>query len=173
MVKATYAHAAFKTGDGKDIDLNGQMIRGGNVDTSAYWHAIWSQKTIVQGTWVQYSQAGQTDYDPELMSAPGFVTNNSIANNDEIHFGNIVLNAGAYKVSAVVEKFNTYGILEILHGTTSIGTIDCNGGANNVVVSFVYTPLVLSSGNLRVKVSGSTSAGFRITLSRLEIIRTG
>lgn len=173
MVANTRRNSSFVVGDGKDIDLAGQMIRGGNVDTSAYWRAIWSQKTVVQGTWVQTNKAAQTDYDPALLSQPGIVTNDNPANGDEIHFGNLVLNAGTYKVSVCVETFNTYGILEILHGTTSIGTIDCNGGATNVVGSFVYSPAVLVSGNLRVKVSGSSSGGFRITPSRLEIFRTG
>jgi hypothetical protein len=144
---------------------------------NSYWHASNDEKTVVAGTWVQTNDASQTDYDPLINPAAGYVYNTSSANSDEIHFGSLGLNAGTYKVSVSYVKVNNTGILEVLHGTTSLGTQDTYAAATtyNQVVSFTYSPATYVSGNFRIKLNGKngSSTAYRLYVSRIEIIRTG
>jgi hypothetical protein len=191
MTAATYQNRAFKIGDGKDIDLNSQSIinlaNGINagdavnlsqiINPSLYLNAKWVNKTSVTGTWTQYSDAGQTDYDLALTGGVGFIYSVTAANNDELHYGNIVLNAGTYIISVAYIKRSDFGILEILIGTTSLGTIDTysssGSGDFNQVTNLTITPATRISGNLRLKVTGKNalSTGYNIRYSRFEIIR--
>ncbi len=140
--------------------------------SNSYWHASWNERTVVQGTWAQSNEINQTDFDSDLKSTAGYVINNSSADGDEIHFGDLILNAGTYNVKLTCLKSFTYnGIIEILHGTTSLGIVDTNNGSTiyNSTVTFTYSPIVRVSGNLRVKVSGTTSTDYFVYFSRLEI----
>lgn len=143
----------------------------------SYWHGSWDEKTVVQGTWADTLSASQTDYDTSIVSTAGGKYNSTEANNDEIHFGSIVLNAGTYKFIFSTVKDSGRGITEILLGTTSIGTYDGYNASTlfNQVASFTYSPTTRVSGNLRFKVSGknASSSGYAISVSRFEIIRTG
>lgn len=144
---------------------------------NSYWHASWDEKTVVQGTWTQYTDATETDYDSDLCGSGQLVHNSSSAINDEIHFGSITLNAGTYKISFVGIKASNRGIMEILIGSTSLGTFDLYNASAvfNSTGSFTYSPTTRVSGNLRVRTTtknGSSSA-YNIPFSRLEIIRTG
>jgi hypothetical protein len=143
----------------------------------SYWHASYDEITVVAGTWDQISIANQSDYDPSIISNPGYSRAASATNNDEIHFGSLSLNAGTYKINLAYVKMPAGGIIEILHGTTSIGTVDSYAAAltYNQVVSFTYSPTTLSTGNFRIKATGKNASAtdYRVSLSRLEIIRTG
>jgi hypothetical protein len=145
---------------------------------NSYWHASLDEMTTVQGSWGVVSDGNQTDYDPSLVPAAGFIsTGNSHANNDEVHFGSLTLNAGTYKISVGTIRGSIYGILEILLGTTSLGTFDLYNasGLYNVTTSFTYSPTTKVTGNLRAKCTGKngSSTDYYVYLSRLEIIRTG
>lgn len=144
---------------------------------NSYWHASWDEMTIVQGTWAEVSEASQTDFDSSIIAVVGLKYNSSAANNDEIHFGSIALNAGTYKVQFATLKNANRAIIEILIGTTSIGTYDSYAGAPayNSVGSITFSPTTRVSGNLRFKVTGknASATNYYISLSRLEIIRTG
>ncbi len=144
---------------------------------NSYWHASWDERTVVQGTWIQSANAAHTDYDDLLTNVAGRIGNSSGANNDEVHFGSLTLNAGSYKISLGYYKENVLGIIEILHGTTSIGTADsyAAAAAYNQVASFTYSPATRVTGNLRLKVTGKNAAsgGYWIGVCRIEIIRTG
>lgn len=145
---------------------------------NSYWHASFDEKTIVSGTCSQSADAAQTDYDPMLVGgSAGYVSNPSSANLDEIHFGSLTLNAGTYKISLGTLKASSCGIIEILHGTTSLGTWDgyVAGATYNQVVSFTYSPTTLVTGNLRIRSNGKnpSAAWYKYFVSRLEIIRTG
>lgn len=144
---------------------------------NSYWHASADEKTNVAGTWGQTNEALQTDYDENLVTQAGLMANNSThTDNDECHFGTITLNAGTYKVSFATRKGASMGIMEVLHGTTSLGTYDCYGAdAKNIVSSFTYSPTTRVTGNLRLKCSGhnASSDDYFVQVSRLEIIRTG
>lgn len=143
----------------------------------SYWHASWDEKTVVQGTWALSANAGTTDFDDSIISAPGYFMNASDANNDEIHFGSLTLNAGTYKISFCGYKGANRGIMELLHGTTSLGTFDFYSAPTqyNVVSSFTYSPTIRVTGNLRVKVTGKNGAAsnYFVTLSRIELMRMG
>lgn len=146
---------------------------------SHYFHAVWDEKTVVAGTWTQNPDSGgQTDFDKDFTTGTtaGYVNNTSSANNDELHFGDLVLNAGTYKCTVAYYKSNNCGILEILHGTTSLGTQDtyAAGDAANQVITFTYSPTARKTGNLRIKSTGkhASSSGYRLIVSRIEIIRT-
>jgi hypothetical protein len=162
-------------------DANGRMPTA-QLPTqilNSYWHASWDESAVVQGSWVRASDANQTDYDDALTGSAGHITNSSSnANNDEIDFGAVTLNAGTYKVLISTMKFNTppSGILEVLFGATSLGTYDSYASAlYNQVLAFTYSPSTRVTGSLKVKVSGhnGASSGYAIRFSRLEIIRTG
>lgn len=147
-------------------------------ELSHYFHASWDEVTVVSGTWAgNTANALQTDYDDGLRSSAGYRYNNSDTNNDEIHFGSLTLNAGTYLVKVTTIKAVDACIMEVLLGTTSLGTSDLYSVASvyNSVVSFTYSPSTRVSGNLRLKVSGHNagSAEYLLRFSRLEIIRTG
>lgn len=143
---------------------------------NAFFHASNDEKTVVGGTWGLTNDASQTDYDPLINSQAGFLTNSTTTNLDEIHFGNLALTAGTYKVTVAYIRSTDCAILEVLHGTTSIGTQDAYGTLlYNRTVSFTYSPTVYTTGNLRFRANGKngSSSAYRVYLSRLEIIRTG
>lgn len=130
------------------------------------------------GNWEQHSDASVTDYDPSLTGAAGkYLGNNtSVANNDEIHFGSLSLNAGTYKIIVGYVKTTNAGIIEVLLGTTSIGTVDAYGVTSyNNVATFTYSPTARVSGNLRLKITNKNagSSGYFMAVGRLELIRTG
>lgn len=159
------------------VDANGLLVAGSlpSKILYSYWHAVWSEKTVVAGTWAQLSSAGRTDYDDGLLSAAGFIQNTTHANNDEIHFGNLILNAGTYKVVLSYVKSNDCAIFEVLHGTTSLGTQDAYAAVDaNATVTFTYSPTTRATGNLRLKATGKngSSSAYNVDICRLEIIRT-
>jgi hypothetical protein len=143
----------------------------------SYWHASYDEKTVVAGTWGSTPEAGQTDYDLSLVAATYLLYNSSAANNDEIHFGSLSLNAGTYKVIFATLKNTNRAIIEILIGTTSLGTFDCYNASMvvNAVGTFIFSPTTYVSGNLRVKVTNknASATAYYAAFSRLEIIRTG
>lgn len=177
----------FTTVDANGLLIDGTAILDANSRLLAsqmptkilnsYWHASWDEKTVVAGTWGEVAEASQTDYDDLLVSSAALKYNSSAANNDEIHFGSLTLNAGTYKISFATIKFINRGIIEILLGSTSLGTYDCYNGSiiYNSVGSLTYSPTTRVTGNLRFKVTGknASSSGYTIAVSRLEIIRTG
>ncbi len=131
--------------------------------------------TQVAGTWSATSSASQTDWDDILLSAAGFVV--SQGNNlDEIKWPSVILNAGTYKIVIAYEKNNGAGILEVLHGTTSIGTQDTYdaGAVFNQVVSFTYSPTARASADFRIRANGKNvaSSGYYLDISRIEIFKT-
>lgn len=142
-----------------------------------YWHASFDEKTVVAGTWGTAADAGQTDFDPSIIASAGTgLTSGATNNNDEIHFGNLTLTPGTYKVTLAYLKSTDTAIVEVLHGTTSIGTQDQYGAiTRNQVVSWTYSPTTTVSGNLRFRANGknASSSSYRCYISRLEIIRTG
>jgi hypothetical protein len=146
---------------------------------NSYWHASFDEHLTVQGTWGISTDASQTDFDDSLVSSAGYIANSTApANNDEIHFGSLTLNAGTYKVSFATVKHGDLAIIEILHGTTSLGTFDCyvvGATQYNIVSTFTYSPTTRVTGNLRLKVSNKngSATSYLILCSRLEIIRTG
>jgi hypothetical protein len=145
---------------------------------NSYWHASFDEKTDVLGTWVFNSDASQTDYDIALSSSVGNLYNSgNTANNEEVKFGNLTLNAGTYKISFATVKASNRGIMEILLGTVSLGTYDLYtaGTVYNNVSSFTYSPTTRVTGDLRVKATGKngSSNAYIVAFSRLEIIRTG
>lgn len=144
---------------------------------SSFWHASWDERTVVQGTWSQAASASETDFDDSLTSVAGFLYNSTSANNDELHFGNLTLNSGTYKINISFIKDSTCAIIEILHGTTSLGTVDAYaaGAAYNNKIVFTYSPTTRVTGNIRIKATGrnGSSAGYLTPASKIEIIRTG
>jgi hypothetical protein len=163
------------------VDANDRMPSSmmPSRELSHYFHASFDEKTIVAGAWSVVAAASQTDYDDSLTSGAAVLASTNQANLDEVHFGSLTLNAGTYKVILAYEKRSDFGIIEILIGTTSIGTIDSydvsGTGVYNQVSTLTFSPTTRVTGNLRVRTNGkngaSTSYGNRF--SRLEIIRTG
>ena len=139
---------------------------------SSYWHATWANRTIVQGNWIQVGW-GLTDIDTSLTGVTTGVYNSSNVNLDEIYFGNVSLLAGTYKLQISYYQFSGGGIVEILIGTTSLGTINTYGTtATNLVSEITVSLSTPISGNLRIRVNGTTSTGYYFTFGRIEIFRT-
>lgn len=162
------------------VDANDRMPAAmmPSRELSHYFHASFDEVTVVQGGWNQVVNAAQTDIDTALVGAGNLYRNSTgPANLDEVHFGSISLLAGTYKVIFAYTTANNRGIVEILIGTTLIGTVDTYsaGGVENVVSAFTYSPTAPITGNLRFRVNGknASSSAYNIVVSRLEIIRTG
>jgi hypothetical protein len=181
LVLADIDAAVYNVASGiAGLDVNAR-IQDSKIPTkllSSYWHASYDEMTVIQGSWQQYPESNQTDYDSSLTSQAGQANNGpSGANNDEVNFGSLALNAGTYKCVISFLKTNNYGIIEVLLGTTSIGTADsyAAGPTYNNVAVFTFSPTIRMSGNLRIKVSNKngSSSGYYISLSRIELIRTG
>lgn len=159
------------------VDANDRMPTAMHPsrELSHYFHASWDEVIQVAGTWTTFVNASQTDYDSSLIA--GYIQNNAThANNDEVHFGSLTLNAGTYKISVAYVKANDAGIIEILLGTTSLGTIDsyAAGTSFNQATTLTYSPTARVSGNLRLKVTNknASSSNYYLYVSRIEIIRT-
>ena len=139
---------------------------------SSYWHATWANMTIVQGTWAQVAW-GFSDYDAALTGVTNSIYNTAYTNLDEIHFGNVSLLAGKYKIQMSHYYWSNGGIIEILCGTTSLGTINTYSTGNGFTVTEITVTLSTQvSGNLRVRANGTSGSGYFIVFSRIEIIRT-
>lgn len=160
-------------------DANGRLLEKilPTQILSSYWHAAYNEKKIVQGTWSIIADLGQTDFDPALPGpAGGYVQNDTHANGDELNFGPLGFNAGTYKINIAYLAYAGNGIMEVLIGSTSLGTVDGYNGVtvHNTVGSFTYTATTYLSGNLRIKISGKngSSSNYYLQFSRLEIITT-
>ncbi len=134
--------------------------------------------SVVSGSWGIVTESNQRDFDPILLNSAGYKFNSTRTNLDEIKWPNVILTFGTYKILLVVSTRNNGGIMELLHGTTSIGTYDTyavNPGYN-VLITFTYTNSLNSTGmdfRLRVNSKNASSVDYIARFSRLEIIKTG
>lgn len=136
-----------------------------------------SALTTVQGTWGQLNIAGCTDFDDVLVTQAGSYNNSTTkADLDEVKISNLVLNAGTYTIIVVWSGSTDTGILEVLHGAASIGTVDtyAAGGSFNTATSFTYSPTVRTSADLRFRANGKNgaSSAYAIHLQRIQIRKT-
>ncbi len=131
--------------------------------------------TVVAGIWAQVNDPNQTDFDDRFVTQAGVVGNVETSGNlDEIKWPNVVLNAGTYLIKISYWRTTFNGILELLHGLVSMGTIDTSGGnAYNVVGTITYSPTSRSVADFRMRVNGTTSFGYGLLVSRIEIFKTG
>lgn len=147
-------------------------------ELSHYFHASWDEVTQVAGTWAISTSGSVTDWDDAISASAGYMANTGSSTNlDEVHFGSITLNAGTYKITVAHIKASSCGIIELLVGTTSLGTIDtyeASGVSYNNVSTLTYSPTARISGNFRVKVNGknASSSNYGVYIQRLEMIRT-
>lgn len=137
-----------------------------------------SSVVIIQGDWGASADASQTDYDPDFLGfdVGGYVGQATPAINDEIRWPDLPLNAGTYVVTVAYVKTLFGGILNVLHGVTSLGTIDMFAGATayNQVATLTYSPTAYAKADFRLGTSSKNvgSSGYGIFISRLEIRKT-
>ncbi len=133
--------------------------------------------TVVQGNWGFLTDGQQTDYESAFVSSAGALASYSPSTDlDEIKWPDIVLNAGTYSIKIVVTYSPDAGILELLHGTTSIGTSDLYAVSvsRNVVITMAYSPTARASADFRVRCNGknASSSNYCNRISRIEIFKT-
>lgn len=148
------------------------------TNVSGYFRQFWQkQGTVVQGTWAWYTDAFQTDYATVTGEAAGYYLNSSAGNLDEYKWANIFLAPGTYKLTIAHNKGANAGIIEILFGTTSLGTIDTYGSppTYNLIDTITFTITSPTTADLRYRVNGknASSAGYYIEFARLQLEKTG
>ena len=172
-ILAEYLAAAGITADGvllKDALMNIKYL---DVPLQRYFAV--TEKVDIQNTWPQSNTAGQTKYHRAWVSQAAIIQQTaSAANNDEFKFANILLKGPAtYKITTVSLTGSDSGILEILHGVTSLGTIDqyTGGAVNNAVLSLYATIATTATADLRFKVTGKngSSTGYWLRFSAIKI----
>lgn len=141
-----------------------------------YMGGFGSNFTQVLGSWSLTNNANQTDFDDILINPAGYLFNGSPGTNlDEIKWSNILLNAGTYTIKIACVTYPDKGILELLHGSTSIGTFDCYTSylAWNTIITFTYSPTVITVADFRLRVNGKngSSTGYSLNISRIEIFK--
>lgn len=128
---------------------------------------------VVQGTWYNVYSISQTDFEPTLTGNTGYIRNDSSTNLDEIKWSNITLNAGSYDIKIVIVSGQYNGMIELLHGNTSIGIKDgyLYGQEYNKIITFSYSPITIVTEDFRLRINGknANSLGYMIPFSRLEI----
>lgn len=137
----------------------------------------YAEMSSVQGTWGFQADAGQTDWNDLFVSAAGIIYNTTGNNLDEIKFPNLTLDAGTYAIRVATTKDLDRGILEVLHGNTSIATSDQYNATvvyNSVPPLTSYTIAARTTGDLRFRVNGknASSEGYYLTISRIQIRKT-
>ncbi|CAG0996891.1 hypothetical protein METP3_03024 [Methanosarcinales archaeon] len=132
--------------------------------------------TVVAGSFAQTNDANATDFDDLWVTQAGHRYNSTTADLDEFKISGLVLNAGTYVIKVVCVKNADGGILEVLHGTTSLGTYDqYNAGTSyNQIASFTYSPTTRVSADLRFRCNGkhASSSDYVIRTSRIQIMKT-
>lgn len=141
-----------------------------------YTSLEWSDITIVSGTWIEQNR-DQTIYDP-LWVSPGYTRNQYDigTNNNEFKLSSLTLNTGTYEIKVVGVKASFAGILEILHGTTVIGTADMyeTTFTRDVIWTFTYYSLTSTTSDLRFRINGknSSSTAYFMGTSQIQIRKT-
>ena len=158
------------------IGLNGYKTITAPHRFKSFIGGFGNNYTIVRGNWQNTNGASQTDWDIILVSQAGVIENIGATNLDEIKWSNIILNAGSYTIKVSTMKYNYCGILELLHGTTSIGTSDLYNATvlYNQITTLTYSPVVRVTADFRLRANGknASSTAYFIPFSRLEIIKT-
>jgi hypothetical protein len=148
--------------------MNSAIYRSGFIGNVAR-----SDITVVAGSFVQSNDASATDFDDLWVTQAAYISSGL---NDECKISGLVLNAGTYVIKVVCIKNADGGILEILHGTTSLGTYDqYNAGTSyNQIATFTYSPTVRNSGDLRFRCTtkNASSSGYTIRTCRIQIMKT-
>lgn len=138
--------------------------------------SIGNNYTAYNGIWVPVNYASQTDWDDALVSQPGLLDEVSGVQGISIDWNPIVLMAGTYVIKIVTMKGTYRGIMEVLHGATSLGTYDCYAAATayNQIATFNYSPTTSVSAPLRIQstTKNAASTNYDIGFSRIEIFKT-
>lgn len=161
----------------KPVSVSGDVAIGGvTLKTGMLGTINWDNITTVQGTWVNNDDVSNTDWDDIWVPQAGTRYNATATNGDEIKVSSMILNAGTYEIKVVTNKDLSAGILEVLHGASSIGTSDLYnvGILYNNISTFTYTPTTRVTGDLRFKVNGknASSSNYYCVISRIQIMKT-
>jgi hypothetical protein len=146
--------------------------------SSGFFRQFWQgQGIVVSGTWSWAAGAGQTDYSSVRGEGAGFWNNSSHLNLDEYKWSSIFLTVGTYKITMIYQIGSDSPIVELLFGTTSIGTIDEYSAptAFNQSVTFTFTVTTPTTADLRFRVNGknASSSNYYARFSRLQLEKTG
>lgn len=145
---------------------------------TGYYRQFWQkQGTAVAGTWAWYVLAGQTDYASVTGEGAGSYRTGTGANNEEYKWASIFLPAGNYKITIVTIKNASCGIMEVLFGTTSLGTSDLYNSSEiyNQVTTITFTITTATTADLRIKASGQngSATAYFVPFSRIQLEKTG
>jgi hypothetical protein len=135
------------------------------------------QGTVVQGTWAWLADALQTYWGSVTGEAAGYYSNSTNANLDEYKWSSIFLTKGSYKITITSVKKANEGIMEMLFGTTSLGTSDMYAlvTVNNQTVTLTFTLTYDQTADLRFRVNGrnaSNVTGYYAEFSRMVLEKT-
>lgn len=131
----------------------------------------------VAGTWSYVSYGPQGDYDSLLIPGKGLLK--SIGNNNEIKMAQVRMNVGIYTIKIATLNDSDMGIMEVLAGALSLGTVDLYapdipGAIYNKVYTFTFSPTQSGLYDIRVKCTGKNgaSSAYGIGFSRIQIKKT-
>lgn len=144
-----------------------------NTFKRPFWQG---QGTAVQGTWSWNVDASQTDYASLTGEGAGTFYNHVPSSNlDEYKWSNIFLTKGSYKITVVGVKDVVEGIMEMLFGTTSLGTNDMYAAVitYNQIVTFTFTLAYDGTQDMRIRVNGKSGTDYYCEFSRFVIEKTG
>jgi hypothetical protein len=148
--------------------MNSAIYRSGFIGNVAM-----GDITVVAGSFSQSNNALATDFDDLWVTQAGYIQS---SNSDECKISGLVLNAGTYVIKVVCVNNADGGILEILHGTTSLGTYDLYNASTsyNQIATFTYSPTIRNSGDLRFRCTtkNASSSGYTIRTCRIQIMKT-
>lgn len=145
---------------------------------SGYFRQFWQHEgTIVQGAWIWDTIPAQTNYSSVRGEGAGIFDNSGGVDLDEYKWSSIYLAAGTYKLTFVTILSADRGIIEFLHGITSLGTYDTYsaGTTFNAVVTITFTLLAATTGDLRFRNNGknTSSTGYYAEFSKMTLEKTG
>ena len=136
---------------------------------------LWTDMTIVQGTWAFYSATTQTEYSLNWVPSVGFNYNTSNAIGDGIVTKPINFPIGNYQINICGVKYVNRGIITVYAGTENIGTFDwyATTGIYNthVLINFSITTNEVKAIKIIVTGKNASSTGYNFTPSWLKITK--
>ena len=173
---------AARTVDGRDVSDVEAGATTDQTDTEIFdiiktrygvpLYLDYSLFSVVQGTFTQENEAQQTKFHHGFVTQAGFMKNTTQADADEIKITNLKLKAGRWIISIAYMTTTVSGIMEVLHGVTSLGTVDQYAAEGYNDVGIVYLNLnAETTADLRIKVNSKngSSSGYRMRISYVKI----